>query len=80
MHVKKNDTVVVITGKDKGTKGTVVLALADTNQVVVDGVNVKKRAIRSRRGKKGEIVAVPMPINASNVRLAEGKKAKKSAK
>lgn len=82
MHVKKNDKVVVITGKDKGTEGSVILTIAALNKVVVEGVNIKKRAIRARTGKKGELVAVPMPIDASNVRLVEAKakKAKKSAK
>lgn len=82
MHVKKNDKVVVITGKDKGTEGSVILTIAALNKVVVEGVNIKKRAIRGRAGKKGELVAVPMPIDASNVRLVDGKakKAKKSAK
>lgn len=82
MHVKKNDKVVVITGKDKGTEGSVILTIAALNKVVVEGVNIKKRAIRARAGKKGELVAVPMPIDASNVRLVEAKakKAKKSAK
>lgn len=77
MHVKKGDTVVVLSGADKGKKGKVVRAIPKTGMVVVDGVNIKKKHQRSRReGKKGQVIEIAMPIHASNV-APEGKVKKK---
>jgi large subunit ribosomal protein L24 len=77
LRIKKGDTVMVITGKDKGKTGKVMQAFPAMNRVVVEGVNKCKRHLRpQRRGDKGQIVEFFMPINASNVMLqdAEGKK------
>lgn len=72
MHVKKNDTVAVITGKDKGKTGKVVRAMPKQNMVVVEGINIKKRHRRAtKQGQKGQIVSIEVPIHASNVRKAE---------
>jgi large subunit ribosomal protein L24 len=45
MKIKKNDNVIVIAGKDKGTKGKVLRVLAEDNKVIVEGVNKAKRSI-----------------------------------
>ncbi len=75
MHVKKGDTVVVIAGKDKGKKGAITMALPKENRVIVEGVNVVKRSLPSRSKEgKGQIIEKSLPIDASNVKLAEGKK------
>jgi large subunit ribosomal protein L24 len=80
MHIKKGDVVVVLSGADKGKKGKVVRAMPKTGMVVVDGVNMKKKHQKSRReGKKGQIIEIAMPINASNV-APEGKSVKKAKK
>lgn len=72
MKIKKNDNVIVLTGKDKGKKAKVLKALPKLNKVVVEGVNVAKKHIRARvSGKKGEIVDRPMPIDVSNVALTK---------
>ncbi len=72
MHVKKNDTVAVITGKDKGKTGKVVRAMPKLDMVVVEGVNIKKRHRRAtKQGGKGQIVSIETPIHISNVRKAE---------
>lgn len=69
MHVKKNDTVAVITGKDKGKTGKIVKAMPRDNMIVVEGVNIKKRHRRAtKQGGKGQIVSIESPIHASNVR------------
>jgi large subunit ribosomal protein L24 len=69
MHVKKNDNVIVITGKDKGKKGVITRVIPSDYKVIVEGLNVMKRHQRSRlRDKKGEMVDVAMPIHASNVK------------
>lgn len=80
MHVKKGDAVVVLSGADKGKKGKVVRAMPKTGMVVVDGVNMKKKHQKSRReGKKGQVIEIAMPINASNIAL-ESKSVKKAKK
>ncbi len=72
MKIKKNDNVIVLAGKDKGTKGKVLKAFPKLNKVVVEGVNIAKKHVRPRvNGKKGEIVQRPMPIDVSNVALTK---------
>lgn len=70
MNIKKGDNVIVIAGKNKGKKGKVARVLRDLDRVVVEGVNLMKRRIRSRRaGEKGQVVDVAAPLHASNVML-----------
>ena len=72
MHVRKDDNVIVIAGKDKGKSGKIVRSLPKENKVIVAGVNMQKRHMRARRGgKKGEIVEKEMPIDVSNVKKAK---------
>ena len=71
MHVKKGDTVKVLTGKDKGKKGVVVRALPRERKVVVEGVAIAKRAVKGRSEEVGRIVERPRPIDASNVTRVE---------
>ena len=72
MKLKKGDSVIVITGKDKGKKGKVVRALPKMNKVVLDGLNMMKKHQRPRKsGEKGSMMDVAMPIHASNVKKAE---------
>ena len=67
MNIKKGDKVKVITGKDKGSSGTVLRALPRDNQVVVEGVAIAKRHMRGVGGKTGRIIERPRPIDVSNV-------------
>ena len=70
--IKKGDTVVVLSGKDKGKTGKVTQAFPQLNRVVVEGVNACKRHLRSRRsGDKGQVVEFFMPINACKVALMD---------
>jgi len=72
MHIKKDDKVIVLTGKDKGKTGTVVKAFPKENKVIVSGVNVLKVHQKPRKGgEKGQILDKNMPINASNVAKAK---------
>ncbi len=72
MHVKKGDSVIVLAGKDKGKTGKILRALPKENQVLVEGVNLKKVHQRSKKGNaKGEIIEKNFPIHASNVKLYE---------
>jgi large subunit ribosomal protein L24 len=68
--VKTGDTVLVIAGKDRGKTGKVLQVFPRLVRVSVQGINVMKRHMRSRRaGDKGQIVQFPMPIHLSNVRV-----------
>ena len=95
MHIKKNDTVVVISGKDKGKIGTVLKAMPKKNRVVVEGVNVQTIHAKATRTSDSEIRHIEGPIDASNVmyydkkekqatrigyRIEDGKKVRYSVK
>ena len=69
MQIKKNDTVVVIAGKDKGKTGTVLRVLPKKNKVVVEGVNVQTKHARATRTSNSEIKHIEGPIDASNVKI-----------
>ena len=70
MKIRKDDTVLIISGKDKGKKGKVLKAFPKKRKVLVEGVNIRKKHVRPRReGEKGEIVEIPTPIDISNVKL-----------
>jgi large subunit ribosomal protein L24 len=72
MKIKKDDKVIVLTGKDKGKTGSVVKALPKENKIVVSGVNVLKVHKRARKSnEKGQIIDKTMPIHVSNVRKIE---------
>ncbi len=68
LHVKKDDTVIVITGKDKGKKGRVIAAYPRENRVLVEGVNMVKRHTRPNQANpQGGIIEREAPIHVSNV-------------
>lgn len=70
MHVRKNDQVMVITGKDKNTKGKITVAFPKTGKVIVEGVNMVTRHQKARNAMQpGGIVHKEAPIDASNVML-----------
>lgn len=74
MHIRKDDKVVVISGKDKGKKGKVLVAEPSTGRVVVEKVNVVKKHQKPRgQGKPGGIINKEAPVDASNVMLVCGK-------
>jgi len=80
VKIKKNDTVLVITGKDSGKKGKVRRALPKDDRVVVEGLNMIKRHSRARRAaRQAGIVELEAPIHVSNVMLI-CEKCKKPAK
>ena len=74
MKIKKGDTVLVITGSDKGKKGKVIVANPKKNTVIVEGVNIQTRHEKARQDVPAEIRKVEGPINASNVMLLDGGK------
>ncbi|HNW15781.1 MAG TPA: 50S ribosomal protein L24 [bacterium] len=66
-NIKKNDTVKVIAGKDKGKSGKVLKVLVKDEKVVVEGVNVYKKHQKQTATKEAGIVEKSMPIHISNV-------------
>ena len=79
MKLKKGDNVIVITGKDKGKKGKISRVLVAENKVVIETINIMKKAQRPRKsGEKGQMVNIAMPIHASNVQIVDPKTGKGS--
>jgi large subunit ribosomal protein L24 len=72
MHIRKNDTVKIMTGADSGKTGKVLKAYPKLGKILVDGVNTHKKHVRARQeGKKGQVVDKIFPISASNAKLVE---------
>ncbi|MEM6673281.1 MAG: 50S ribosomal protein L24 [Planctomycetota bacterium] len=72
MHVKTGDTVIVISGNDKGTTGEVIKVFPSRNRVLVEGVNVRvKHEKPTQSSPQGERVEREFPIHASNVQLLD---------
>ena len=69
--IKKNDTVVVTTGRDKGKQGVVLRAMPKTNKVVVQGVNMVKRHTKPTQTNPGGIISKEAPIDVSNVAIID---------
>ncbi len=70
MKLRKGDTVLVISGKDKGQEGEVVQVMPADNKVIVNGINTaKKHSKTSKNNKQGGIIDRDMPVHASNVML-----------
>jgi large subunit ribosomal protein L24 len=69
--IRKNDNVVVTTGKDRGKRGRVVRLVPEKNRLVVEGVNIMKRHTRPNPQKnvKGGVVEREAPLHASNVQV-----------
>ena len=73
MKIKKNDEVIVISGKYKGVKGKVLEARPAESRVVVEGVNRHKWHVKPTQDKPGHIVDREAPIHVSNVALVDPK-------
>ncbi len=76
MKIKKDDTVLIIAGKDRGKKGKVLHAFPKEKKLSVEGVNLLKKHVspeqqRKQKGKekKGQVVEFPGPVSVSNVKL-----------
>ncbi len=68
VHVKKDDTVHVLSGEDVGKTGKVLAVHPKTGRVVVDGINIQKKHARpTRQNPQGGVIEQPGPIHASKV-------------
>lgn len=83
MKVKVGDKVKVLTGKDKGKEGKVIVTLKNKDRVVVEGINIVKRHLKPGKTKEtGGILETENPIHVSNVKVisADKKETKKEVK
>jgi large subunit ribosomal protein L24 len=70
LHVKKGDTVQVISGSDKGKVGEVLQTFPGTSKVLVKGVNIKTKHVKPQQeGESGQITTIEFPVHSSNVML-----------
>lgn len=77
-RIRKGDEVIVITGRDKGKKGTVTQVHNDGKKVTVEGINIVKKHVKPNPmlGQAGGIMDKTLPIDASNVMLVNPKTGK----
>jgi len=74
LHIKKGDTVMVITGNNKGTKGRVLEVIRKTDRAIVEGVNlIKKHTKPNAETPQGGIVEKEAPVHISNLMLVDPK-------
>ena len=77
LHFKKNDTVVVLAGEDKGKTGKVLKVLVEKNRALVEGVNMVSKSTKpSAKNPQGGIVKQEAPIHISNLSLVDPKSGK----
>ena len=77
MKIRKGDNIIVLSGKDRGKSGKVLHAFPKTEQVIVEGINIKKRHQRpTRSNQKGQILNIAAPLHVSNVALVDSKSEK----
>ena len=70
MHVKKGDTVKILSGKDKGKTGEILRSIPQRQRVVVEKCNMVKKAMRpTQQNPQGGIISMEAPIHVSNVML-----------
>ena len=70
MNIKKNDNVIMLSGKDRGKKGKVLFVFPAEDKVVVEGLNLIARHQRAKKqGQKGQVVHKERAVNASAVQL-----------
>ena len=75
-NIKKDDNVIVVTGRDKGKKGKVLKVFPKEDRALVQGVNVVKRHQRQTQKEQGGIVSKESPIHLSNIAHVDPKSGK----
>ena len=64
MKIKKGDTVLITSGKDRGKKGKVLKAFPAEHKILVEGINLRKKHQKPKKmGEKGQIVILSAPVN-----------------
>jgi len=77
IHIRKNDTVMVLAGEDKGKTGKVLKVLVDKNRAVVEGINIVNKSTKpNAKNPQGGFEKVEAPIHISNLSLIDPKSGK----
>jgi large subunit ribosomal protein L24 len=77
LHIKKDDTVIVLTGKDKNKTGKVLKVLVAENRAIVEGINLVSKSTKpSAKNPQGAIIKQEAPIHISNLSLIDPKSGK----
>ena len=77
LHIKKGDTVIVLTGEDKGKTGKVLKVIVDKQRAIVEGVNIVTKSSKpTAKNPQGGLVKVEAPIHISNLSLVDPKSGK----
>lgn len=70
MKIKKNDNVIMLSGKDKGKQGKILRVLTQREKVMVEGLNIIIKHVRPRKqGEKGERIEMPRPVSMGKVQV-----------
>ena len=70
MKIRKGDTVLIISGKDRARKGKVLEVSPKKGKILVEGINLRKKHQRPKKtGEKGQIITLPAPLDVSSVKL-----------
>ena len=73
LKIKKGDSVQVISGSQKGKKGTVTAVIVDSNRAVIEGVNIVKKHMKPTNNNPGGIIEMSAPLPISNLSLLDPK-------
>lgn len=74
MKIRKNDTVMVISGNDRGKTGKVLKVFPKESKIIIEGINIRKRHTKpSQKRPQGGIIEKEAPINSSNVMILDPK-------
>ena len=70
MKLKKGDSVLIISGKDKGRTAKILKSFPKAMKILVEGINLKQKHIKPKRqGEKGQVIQAPAPLQVSNVKF-----------
>lgn len=73
LHIRKGDTVMVLSGDDKGKTGEVLQIIPAKMRAVVDGINIVKKHVKASQTEEGGIQEMPAPIHISNLAVVDPK-------
>src|SRR3989344_4800888 len=70
MKLKKGDTVLIISGKDKGRTAKILKSLVKERKILVEGINLKKKHVKPKKeGEKGQVISVATALDVSNTKF-----------
>jgi large subunit ribosomal protein L24 len=79
LHIKKGDTVIVLTGESKGRQGRILEVIRDKNKAIVEGINlVSKHTKPNAKSPQGGILKKEAPVHISNLMLIDPKSGEKT--